>query len=108
MSQPNTRPMRRESLLDLAPYTRQAKLQQRRQDAQREQLCHPLFAGPRYAIMVEVDVFGRIDPVLSVVLTAPNIRAARSKAIEHCPGHIRRFLDWKLLPLYPLDDKEVA
>lgn len=69
---------------------------------------HRFLAGKRYAILIEVDVLGDVDPVLALIVTAPNVRAARSKAIDNYPGHIQRFLAWKELPLYPIDDEAVA
>ena len=79
-----------------------------------ERRCHPLFGAKRYAIFVEhdttvVDEKGeKGEPVLGIIVTAPNIRAARRKAIEKTPYHIRRFLHWKELPLYPIDEAAAA
>ena len=85
-------------------------------DAQQEvaQLCHPHFADKRYAIFIEhnslvVDENGQpAEPVKALIVTAPNTRAARKEVVETFPGHIRRFLHWKELPLYPIDDEQVA
>lgn len=77
----------------------------------RQQRCQPRFDSKRYAVFVEhdspvVDENGeKAEPVKALIVTAPNIRAARRKLTETFPGHIRRFLDWKLLPLYPTDDE---
>ena len=78
------------------------------------ELCHPLFDHKRYAVFIEhdtpvVDENGeKAQPVLALIVTAPNIGAARKRAVEKFPGHIRRFLHWKELPLYPIDDEKVA
>ena len=85
-------------------------------DVQKEmvQLCHPHFADKRYAIFIEhqtavVDANGdTAQPVLAMIVTAPNIRAARKAVVAQFPGHIRRFLDWKELPLYPTDEQDAA
>lgn len=75
---------------------------------------HPHFASQRYALFVEhdsavVDENGdKAEPVVAVIVTATNIRAARSKAIQKFPAHIRRFLHWKHLPLYPINEEEVV
>lgn len=80
----------------------------------RERRGHPLFGAKRYVVFVEhdtpvVDENGeKGEPVLGVIVTAPNIRAARRKAKEKTPFHIRRFLHWKELPLHPIDVEEAA
>lgn len=50
----------------------------------------------------------KADPVKALLVTAPNIRAARRKLTEQTHFHIRRFLTWKELPLYPADEEAVA
>lgn len=84
--------------------TRFGKQVHARIQSSRERRCHPLFGTKRYVVFVEhdtpaVDEKGeKGEPVLGLVVTAPNIRAARRKAIEKTPFYIRRFLHWKELP----------
>jgi len=77
----------------------------------RERRYHPLFGTKRYVVFVEHDTpfvaenGEKGEPVLGVIVTAPKIRAAQRKAIEKTPFHIRRFLHWKELPLYPIAEE---
>jgi len=109
MSNQDMRQMIQASLLGVGRFTRHAKIQQAEHEAQRELACHPRFGDSRYMLHVEHNCQVQTEdgedaePILAIIVTAPNIRAARRKATETFPGHIRRFLHWQPYPLYPTD-----
>lgn len=86
MRQSDMRQMVHESLLGISRFTRHGKAQQAHIEAQRATACHPRFGDSRYLLHIEHNCQLQTadgedaEPILAIIVMAPNIRAARRKA----------------------------